>query len=127
MAALVALLVLMSLVALASPSSGMICYIAWKMVRPQEFLVRLGTAFPVERIFAIVLILSALFHLKLLKPRPLVSDRQNWALLAFLGVNYISAVGSLSIGQTVVAANAFVTTVLFYFLMINLLYTAGRL
>jgi putative inorganic carbon (hco3(-)) transporter len=119
--------VLLSAISFWSPATGLMFYVLWTFTRPAEVIPGFGGALPLTRIYAAALIVAALIHLKISHPRKLVSNPLNWALLAYVFVNYLSALPGLSIGQSVATTNEFLPTVAFYFLIVNLLDTQARL
>lgn len=114
-------------VALLSPFSGLLCYLAWFLIRPQEFLSGFGGTYPLERIIALGLIGGAIFHCKILQPRQLVSHSLNKALIAFFIVNLLSAFNSIWLSETLLVTIDFFKLVIFYFLIVNLVDNESRL
>jgi putative inorganic carbon (HCO3(-)) transporter len=122
-----AVVLVLVLISFWSPTSGLMLYIVWTFIRPPEVIPGFGGPLPLTRIYAAALIVAALLHIKFSRPRPFRSDVLNWSLLAFVFVNYLSALPGLSIGQSVATTNEFLPIVALYFLIVNLLDTPKRL
>ncbi len=122
-----AVVLVLALISFRSPATGLLFFVVWTFTRPPEVIPGFGGALPLTRIFAMALVVATLFSFKVFRPRRFVSNRLNWAVLGFLFVNYLSALPGLSVGQSVATTNEFLPTVVFYFLLVNLLDTPARL
>jgi O-antigen ligase len=122
-----AIVAVMAIVIFLSPFAGLLLYMSWFMVRPQEFIIGLGGTLPLERILALAAIGSSILHLKLLKPRQLISSPITHALLAFLAVNYLSLASSIWKTNTLDTANELGKGIIFYYLMIILIDDSNKL
>ncbi len=117
----VAIIVLGSFAALASPFWGMLIYYAWVLVRPQEIWIGLGGGLPLERILALALFAGLVVHGKLRLLGEVDRGRAAIALLAFLAVNYASVATAVDKGFAFVAANEFAKTVVLFISIITLI------
>ena len=116
-----AILVIATGAAMASPLAGMLVYWAWVVVRPQEAWPGFGGGLPMEKILALTMLASLVIRGKM---RPLVEldhGRAAVALGIFLGVNYLSVATSLEPGNSFFTANQFAKTVVFFFCIITLI------
>src|SRR5690348_4538257 len=108
-------------ITLLSPPAGLLFYMAWFMIRPQEVWLGLGGAVPLERILVLSLIASLIIHHRLLKAEPFYSSRVTWALLGFVAVNYLSVITAVWRGGALEVANDLGKTLVFYICLINLI------
>ncbi len=109
------------------PYIGILVYLFITIARPQEFLIGLGGAIGIERIMAIVVLISLLLSPKIREQRLIVRSPINWAMLGLLLVMLASTATAVWKGQAIDTSVEFAKTSIFYFLMANLLDSKSRL
>jgi probable O-glycosylation ligase (exosortase A-associated) len=109
------------------PYMGILVYLFITIARPQEFLIGLGGVVGLERVMAIVVLISLLLSPKIREQRLIVRSPINWAMLGLLGVMIASTVTAVWKGQAIDTSIEFTKTLIFYFLIVNILDTQPRL
>lgn len=109
------------------PYIGILVYLFITIARPQEFLIGLGGAIGIERIMAIVVLISLLLSPKIREQRLIVRSPINWAMLGLLLVMIASTATAVWKGQAIDTSVEFAKTSIFYFLIVNLIDNKPRL
>lgn len=98
-----------------SDFGGLIFYLVWFLVRPQETWLGLGGSIPMERIFAIFLIGGTLLRYKILDNKPIQLTPPMKAFAALVFVNYLTIVTSIWRSNSLDLANKFGKLFLMFF------------
>jgi probable O-glycosylation ligase (exosortase A-associated) len=106
---------------------GILVYLFITIARPQEFVVGLGGAIGLERVMAIVVLVSLFLSPKVREQRLLVKSPLNWAMLGLLLVMIASTATAVWKGQAIDTSIDFAKTLIFYFLIVNLIDSKPRL
>jgi len=109
------------------PYIGILVYLFITIARPQEFLIGLGGSIGIERIMAIVVLISLLLSPKIREQRLIVRSPINWCMLGLLLAMIASTATAVWKGQAIDTSIEFAKTCIFYFLIVNLLDTKPRL
>jgi len=109
-----AILAIGIIVNVVSDLGGLLLYLAWFLVRPQETWIGLGGSLPMERVFAICLLVGTLLRYKVFNPRPIVLTAPMKAFGALVVVNYLTIVFSIWRSNSLDTADRFGKLFLFF-------------
>lgn len=121
------LVLIFSLFIIHYPYVGILVYLFITIARPQEFLIGLAGGFGLERMMAIVVLISFFLSPKVREERLLVRSPINWAMLGLLLVMIASTATAVWKGQAIDTSIDFAKTLIFFFLIINILDSLPRL
>ena len=114
------------IITVASPFGGLLVYWIWFLVRPQETWLGLGGPIPMERIFAITLIISVLYHYRVASFRPFEISAPMKAFAILVIVNYLTVVTAVWRGNSLDTVDKFAKLFIVLFLATIILDTPKK-
>lgn len=126
LAAGIVLLIIGEAVVFWSDVAGVYWYWAWFLVRPQETWLGLGGAIPMERIFAITLVVCTYYRYRISQPRTIVIGKPMKAFAAMVLVNFLTIITSVWRGNSFDTAVNFLKLFVFFFIAAIVVNTPQR-
>jgi putative inorganic carbon (HCO3(-)) transporter len=122
----IALLILGEVVIFCSEVGGVYWYWAWFLIRPQETWLGLGDPIPMERIFAITLIVCTYYRFRVSRQRPVVVSKPIKMFAILVLVNFLTVLTAVWRGNSWDVSVQFLKLFAFFFVASIVLDTPER-